>query len=175
MQKVTRFLLMILIAATAFSFIGSNKEKINWITVAQLNELYAKDPKPIVIDVYTEWCGWCKEMDRTTYKNEKLVKYINEHYYAVRLDAESSDSLFFSNKKYGYSAKYKSNELAEYLLFGRMEFPTTVFLPAIDARPAPLSGYLTPKEMEAPLKYFGVDAHKTQTFVEFNKSLKKEW
>ena len=175
MKKVTRFLIIILIAATAVSFISPNKEKINWITVSQLNELYRKDPKPILLDVYTSWCGWCKEMDRTTYKNEKVVKYINEHYYAVKLDAESTDSLFFNDKKYGYNARYKSNELAEFLLFGRMEFPTTVFLPTIDARPAPLAGYLKPKEMEAPLKYFAEGAHKTQTFIEFNQALKTEW
>ena len=171
MQKVPKILIIILIAATAVSFISPNKEKINWITVSQLNELYRKDPKPILLDVYTSWCGWCKEMDRTTYKNEKVVKYINEHYYAVKLDAESTDSLFFNDKKYGYNARYKSNELAEFLLFGRMEFPTTVFLPTIDARPAPLAGYLKPKEMEAPLKYFAEGAHKTQTFSTINEPL----
>ncbi len=175
MKKVTGLLLIVLITATAWSFIEPNKEKINWITVDQLNQLYNKEPKPILLDVYTDWCGWCKEMDRTTYKNDKLAKYINEHYYAVRLNAESKDSLFFNNKKYGYNAQHKSNELAEYFLFGRMEFPTTVFLPTIDARPAPLAGYLSSKEMEAPLKYFGEGAHKTQTFIEFNKGMKTEW
>ena len=175
MQKVTKFLMIMIIAATIVSFVSPNKEKINWITVSELNELYSKNPKPILLDVYTSWCGWCREMDRTTYKNAKVVKYINEHYYAVRLDAESTDSLFFNNKKYGYNSRYKSNELAEFLLFGRMEFPTTVFLPSIDARPAPLSGYLKPKEIEAPLKYFAEGAHKTQTFVDFNKTLKTEW
>ena len=88
MKKVTGILIIILIAFTVVSFISPNKEKINWITVSQLNELYSKNPKPILLDVYTSWCGWCKEMDRTTYKNEKVVKYINEHYYAVRLNAE---------------------------------------------------------------------------------------
>ena len=175
MQKVPKILIIILIAATAVSFISPNKEKINWITIKQLDEAYRKNPKPILLDVYTSWCGWCKEMDRTTYKNEKVVKYINEHYYAVKLDAESSDSLFFNDKKYGYNARYKSNELAEFLLFGRMEFPTTVFLPTIDARPAPLAGYLKPKELEAPLKYFAEAVHNTQTFIEFNKTLKTEW
>jgi len=175
MKKVTVFMIMLVVAAAASSFSGADKEKINWISIQQLDELYSKNPKPILLDVYTDWCGWCKEMDRTTYKNGKVVKYINEHYYAVRLNAESSDSLFFNNKKYGYNARYKSNELAEYFLFGRMEFPTTVFLPTIDARPAPLAGYLKPKELEAPLKYFGEGAHKTQTFIEFNQSLKTEW
>jgi thioredoxin-related protein len=175
MQKVTRFLMLFVIAVSVLSFIHPNKEKVNWISIKELNELYSKNPKPILLDVYTDWCGWCKEMDRTTYKNEKLVKYINDHYYAVKLNAESPDSMIFNNKKYGYKSRYKSNELAEYLLFGQMQFPTTVFLPTIDARPAPLAGYLSAKEMEAPLKYFGEGVHKNKTFVEFNKGMKNEW
>ena len=175
MKKVTSFLIVIFIVAFTASFVSPDKEKINWITIQQLDEMYSKNPKPILLDVYTDWCGWCKEMDRTTYKNENVVAYINEHYYAIRLNAESTERFVFNNKKYGYNEKYKSNELAEFLLFGRMEFPTTVFLPTIDARPAPLGGYLKPKEMEAPLKYFGEGAYKTKTFVEFNKELKPKW
>lgn len=176
MKKVNGFIIILLIVAMVSSFMGKpNKEKINWISITQLDELYSKNPKPILLDVYTDWCGWCKEMDRTTYKNDKVASYINEHYYAVRLNAESKEPFFFNKKKYIYNAQTKNNELAEYFLFGRMEFPTTVFLSSIDARPAPLSGYLKPKEMEAPLKFFGEGAHKTQTFVEFNKTMKASW
>jgi thioredoxin-related protein len=174
MQKVTRILIFFLIGSI-LSFSYKGKEKINWISVAELNEKYSKDPRPILMDVYTDWCGWCKQMDRTTYKNDKLAKYINEHYYAVRLNAESMDSLTFNNIKYGYNRRDKSNELAEYLLSGQMEFPTTVFLPSIDARPAALAGYMTAKDMEAPLKYFGEGVYKTKTFIEYNKIAKNEW
>ncbi len=175
MQKVIRLLLFIISAGLVSSFNEPAKEKINWINMKQLNELYYNDPKPILIDVYTDWCGWCKEMDRTTYVNSKLAAYVNKHYYAVKLNAESPDSMLFNKKGYGYDARNKSNELAAFLLFRRMEFPTTVFLSAIDAQPAPLSGYLKAKEMEAPLKYFGEAANRKQTFVEFNRGVKKQW
>jgi thioredoxin-related protein len=175
MQKVISFLMIFFIAVLIFSFDDPGKPEVNWISIKELNEMYSKDPKPILVDVYTDWCGWCKEMDRKTYKNEKVVNYINEHYYAVKLNAESPDSMVFNNRQFGYKAKYKSNELAEYLLYRQMEFPTTVFLPTIDARPAPLPGYLSVKDIEAPLKYFGEGFHKKQTFVEYNQSAKKEW
>ena len=175
MQKVIRFLMIFTMAFSISSFIEPNENEVKWISLKELNELYSKNPKPILFDVYTNWCGWCKEMDRTTYKNVKLVRYINEKYYAVKLNAESPDSMVFNNKQYGYKKKYKSNELAEFLLFGQMQFPTTVFLPTIDATPAPLPGYLSARDMEAPLKYFGEGAYQNQTFVEYNKNMKKEW
>jgi thioredoxin-related protein len=114
-------------------------------------------------------------MDRTTYSNEKVIAYINEHYYAVRYNAESTDSVVFNNKKFGYNKRYKTNEVAMYLSFDRFEYPNTIFLAGIDARPAPLSGYMKPKELEAPLKYFAERKNEQQTFVEFNRKLKKEW
>lgn len=175
MQKVTQLFIIIFFSILISSFTPLTKEKINWISIAELNEAYAKNPKPILVDVYTDWCGWCKVMDKNTYSNEKVAAYINKHYYAVRYNAESKENTTFNNKPFKYNEQYRSNELALYLTFGRLEFPTTVFLSTIDARPAPLSGYMKPKEIEAPLKFFGEGAHVTQTFVEFQKSLKKEW
>ena len=176
MKKVALiFCCIALVALCAFSYEPAGKEKINWISVQELNDTYYKDPKPIIIDVYTDWCGWCKEMDRTTYKNDKLATYINEHYYAVRYNAESKDSIIFNRITYQYEDHYKTNGLAMYLTFGQLEYPTTIFLSAIDARPAPLAGYMKPREMEAPLKFFGEKANDKQTFVEFNKTLKGEW
>jgi len=179
MQKFKWFLLSMIIIATAFAFTApagnGAKEKIHWITLRELNEQYYKNPKPILIDVYTDWCGWCKQMDRTTYQNSKLAAYVNEKYYAVRFDAESTDTVFFNKQKFAYNPTIKANELAMYLTFGRLEFPHTIFLSSLDARPAPLSGYMKPKEMEAPMKFFGEKAEANQTFVEFNKTMKKEW
>lgn len=175
MQKVIRFLMIFILVVSVSSFNEPVNTDINWISIKELNEKYSKNPKPILLDVYTDWCGWCKHMDKTTYKDEKLIKYINEHYYAVKFNAESPDSIVFNNKTYGYKKKYKSNELAEYLLYGQMSYPTTVFLPTIDSKPAPLPGFQSAKDMEAPLKFFGEGSYKTKTFVEYNQSLKKEW
>ncbi|MEO5985294.1 MAG: DUF255 domain-containing protein [Ferruginibacter sp.] len=174
MQRVAASILVILLFISASSF-GPLKEQVNWLTIEQLTEAYAKEPKPILIDLYTDWCGWCKVMDINTYGNAKVAAYINKNYYAVRYNAESTDSLNFNNKIFKFNRQYRSHELAMYLTFGRLEYPTTVFLSKIDARPAPLSGYMKPKEIEAPLKFFGERANEKQTFVTFQKTMKKEW
>ena len=175
MKKVTKFIICILLVIIAFSFASPSKEKIRWLSTAELQVAYSKTPKPILVDVYTDWCGWCKVMDRETYDKEAVVNYINEHYYAVKLNAESKDSLEWGGKKYGYNPEYKSNELAVYLLYGQMSYPTTVFLSAINAQPAPLAGFLKPKELESPLKFFGDGEYKSKTFPEFMKTFSSSW
>ena len=175
MQKVIGFLTGVVILLVTASFMQPAKEKIQWLTMAEMQAAYSKNPKPILVDVYTSWCGWCKVMDKQTYSNDKVAAYINEKYYAVKFDAESKDSVEWNGKKYGYNERYKVNDVAMYLLFGELSYPSTVFLPTLDARPAPLAGYLKPKELESPLKFFGDGVYKTKNFPEFIKAFKGGW
>ncbi|GAB2822047.1 thioredoxin family protein [Ferruginibacter profundus] len=175
MQKVKYFFILLVIPALFSSFNTPKKDKINWLTLNELDAVYKKQPKPIIIDVYTSWCGWCKVMDKETYGNDKVATYINENYYAVKFNAESKDSAVLNGKKYGFNTTYKANDLAVYLLFGQMGYPTTVLLSAIDAQPAPLSGYLKPSELEPPLKFFGDGIYKSKNFPDYMKAFSAKW
>jgi uncharacterized protein YyaL (SSP411 family) len=175
MQKVTGFFLSSMMLFVFASFILPEKEKVKWLSVREMQAAYNKNPKPILVDVYTSWCGWCKVMDQQTYSNEKVAAYINEKYYAVKFDAESRDSVEWNGKKYGYDAQNKVNDMAVFLLFGQLSYPTTVFLSSLDAKPAPLAGYLKPKEIESPLKFFGDGAFKTKNFPEYLKGFRASW
>ena len=174
MQKVIAYLILPSLLLVVMAFTPVAKEKVHWLTVAEAQVAYAKNPKPILVDVYTSWCGWCKVMDKETYGNEKIVAYLNQHYYAIKLDAERRDSVIWNGKKYGYNRRARVNELALYLTNGQISFPTTVFLTALNAQPLPLLGYLKAKEIAAPLNYFGEGAYKTQSFPEFNKNFSPE-
>ena len=136
---------------------------------------YKKKPKPIIVDVYTSWCGWCKVMDKETYSNDQVAACINEKYYAVRIDAETKESLEWNGKKYGYVSQYKVNELAAYFLNGQMSYPTTVFFSSLEGNPAPLAGYLKPKEIESPLKFFGDGVYNTKNFPDYLKGFTASW
>lgn len=65
--------------------------KIEWISLSEAHEKMQAEPRKIIVDVYTNWCGWCKRMDRDTFANEDIAKYVNENFYAVKLNAESQD------------------------------------------------------------------------------------
>ncbi len=178
MQKVIVFLGSVLVVVGLLSFSKppkEQKEKINWLTLAEMQAAYKTQPRPILIDMYTDWCGWCKVMDKETYNNAKVAAYINEKYYAVKFNAESKDSVEWNGKKYGYNAANRSNDLAVFLMYGQMSYPTTIFLAGLTAQPAPLAGYLKPKELESPLKFFGDGAYKTKNFPEFMKSFNSSW
>ena len=175
MKKVPAILLFFALAIITSSAVPAKKDKINWITLKELQVAYNRQPKPIIIDVYTSWCGWCKVMDKDTYGNDNVAAYINAHYYAVKFDAESTEPVVLGTKKYAYNPDNKVHELALYLLFGRMGYPTTVLFSSIDAQPAPLSGYLKPSELEPPLKFFGDGIYKTQNFPDFMKAFSPKW
>jgi thioredoxin-related protein len=175
MQKVKYFLGFITAGLLLMAMVAKPKEKVNWISVEELQQKYAQTPKPILVDLYTDWCGWCKVMEKNTYGNAKVATFINEHYYAIKYNAESKENVVFDGKKFAYNPAYKTNDLAIYLSSGQLEYPNTIFLSAINASPAPLSGYMKPKEFEAPVKYFSKPENQQMTFVAFSQQLKKEW
>jgi len=175
MQKVTGIFMGTLVLFAFASFTTPKKEKVQWLSFSELQAAYTKNPKPILVDVYTNWCGWCKVMDKQTYGNDKVAGYINEKYYAVKFDAESKDTVEWNGIKFAYNTQNKVNDMAVYLLSGQMSYPSTVFLSTLSAKPAPLPGFLKPKEIESPLRFFGDGIHKTKNFEEFMKDFSATW
>lgn len=62
---------------------------IEWLSLEEAYARNQEEPRKIFVDVYTDWCGWCKKMDKSTFADEKVAAYVNENYYAVKLNAES--------------------------------------------------------------------------------------
>src|SRR5690606_27234601 len=93
-------------------------------------ELNAKNPKKIFIDIYTDWCGWCKVMDQKTFSHPEIAKYLMTHFYPVKLNAEQRGDITFRGHTYKFVPQGARgyHELAYALLQGRMSYPTTVYL-----------------------------------------------
>ncbi len=123
------FSVILVTIMTSFSGYKSNSvEEIKWISFEEAVELQKKNPKKIIVDVYTDWCGWCKKMDKNTYTDAEVIKQIEQHFYFVKLNAEQKEEIKYKDKVFTFKQEYKANELAVSLLNGQMSYPSTVFL-----------------------------------------------
>ncbi|HET7116571.1 MAG TPA: DUF255 domain-containing protein [Hanamia sp.] len=153
----------------------TEKEKINWISIEEANVRMKTDPRPVMIDLYTNWCYWCKMMDKKTYRNPKVISYINEHFYAVKLNAETKDTVVWNDKDYVFNFGDKVNDFALYATQGQLSFPNTIIFPDVNKAPASIPGFMEPKEIEVILKYFGDQKYKSQNFSDYSANFKTTW
>ena len=166
---------------TLFALLGMSamaQEKINWMSIEEAAERCAKEPKMVFIDVYTDWCGWCKRMDRSTFANPVIAKYMNEHFYAVKFDAETLDTITFQGQQYvGFvreDGKKGSHRLARTLLNGRMSYPSYVIMNEEMRTLQVIGGYQTEQQFEPMIHFFGDGAYKIMSGEDFLKDFKSE-
>ncbi|MFK7833655.1 MAG: thioredoxin family protein [Winogradskyella sp.] len=173
-----------LIAVFAFSLTATAQE-INWVTMDEALELQKKEPKKIFMDVYTVWCGPCKMLDKNTFGNKDVADYINEHYYAVKFNAEGNSTVTykdntFSNPNYDATKANRRNSAHEFSRFLKVRaYPTMVFFDEEGGFISPIQGYQKPQQLELYLKLFESDAYKEmktqEQFNEYYKAFKPEF
>lgn len=70
------------------------QESIQWMKFEEAIAANAKNPKMILVDVYTDWCGWCKKMDKDTFTDPRVIAHFQKNFYAVKLNAEDTKRKF---------------------------------------------------------------------------------
>jgi thioredoxin-related protein len=139
-------------------------KKINWVTIEQAQELHKKNPKKIFVDIYTDWCSWCKRMDAETFTHPVIVDYINENFYAVKLNAEQKEPIVFKGVKYENERadqRRGAHNFAIAILQGRMSYPSVAFFDENLGLIYALPGFRTPLRMEPVLVFFNEDIYKS--------------
>lgn len=148
----------------------SDPDGIQWVSFEEAVKLSEKNPKKIFIDVYTHWCGWCKKMDASTFKEPEVVSFINANFYPVKLNAETKDTIRFRDKEFKFVPEYKANELAVSLLNGKMGYPSYVLLDETFGLMSPaIQSYLTKEDLMPILTFYGTNLYKTKTWEEYSK------
>jgi thioredoxin-related protein len=160
------FFLFALISTSLFAQNNPAPAGIKWITFNQLAKMQAIQKRPVLVDVYTDWCGWCKELDRTTYSDPNIVNYINTAFYAIKFNAESKDSITYLGKKY-YN-KARTHELAVYLMGQNLSYPTTIFLNEESNPNLIVPGYQAPNDMVPFLVYHAEHLGASTNINDFN-------
>ena len=148
---------------------AASENEVHWMSLSQAEEAMKTVPKKVWIDIYTDWCGWCKVMDKKTYTNPHVIQYLNEHFYAIRLNAEQKEPISFMGKQ------LDANQLAASLMQNRMSYPTSVFMTENFQNPSPIPGYQDIANMEMILKYFGQELYKKVPFQRYQQEFKATW
>lgn len=140
----------------------------------------SNEPRKVLIDVYTNWCGPCRMMMSETFTNPDVVTYINENYYAVKFNAEGNEPITFHgqnyvNNSYNPVNANKRNSTHEFTkviapVNGKIAYPTIVYLDEELAIISPVQGFWKAQQI-LPLLYF-IDENMYKTDTTFDAYLK---
>lgn len=149
--------------------------KINWMTVEEVQEKMKTEPRKVYIDIYTDWCHWCKVMDKKTFTSKDVIEYLNANYYCIHFNAETKSIITFNDKKYGLAPNSKTNALAIEWTQGQLAYPTSIFFDEGFVNPMPVPGYFDVGTMEMIARYIAENKHKSMPFEKYKTSFKPGW
>ncbi len=134
-----------------------------WVTFNEGMARAEKENKHAVVDFYTTWCHWCKVMDRETFADAEVKKYLAEHFVTIRINAESTTE----------KMKYKGKEMTPVELaraFNVRAFPSLAYLDRDGELVTIVPGFVPAKTFLPLLRYMQMECYKQQmTFDEFMK------
>jgi thioredoxin-related protein len=147
---------------------------VAWLSPQQAQANWQNEKKPFIIDVYTDWCHYCKIMEKSTWSNAQLGEYVAKYFYPIKFNAESKEPVSWMGIDYEYKTSYKVHMLAAEWCGGNMVYPSTIFwIPGEE--PVIIPGVLTVKEIEPMLKYFGEGHYLKTEWTVFKTEYKSSW
>ena len=175
MKKIIALVAVVILTA---SFTIPTKEvvhkgkSIKWLSFEEAIALNKKNPKPIYFDMYTDWCGWCKQMEKKTFSDPAIIKYMNKHFYAVKFNAETRKAITYKGKVYKNNRGY--NELAIEMMNRQMAFPTSIFWNEKETLLTRIPSYLDAKEFDVIMHYYGSGAYFKTGWYKYKKNYEKK-
>lgn len=166
--KILTFLVLILFLSNACI----SQTTVKWMTLEEAVEKSKSEKRKIFIDIYTDWCGWCKVMDRETFQNPCIANYLNRNFYPVKFNAEQKKDIVFKGTVYSFIKSGNSgyHSLAAAIMRGKLSYPTSVFLDENLNLIQPLDGYLPIKDFEKIMVYFAQDKYKDTPWPKYERN-----
>lgn len=144
---------------------------IRWMTFEEMQAAQQKEPRKVLVDLYTDWCGWCKKMDASTFGDQMIINYINKNFYAVKLNGEKDVPITLNGKEYRLTKinNRDTHELAWELgsTNNRLGYPTVVILDEGNNKLNAFPGYKDVEAMEILLRYYGENIYKTKSWQDY--------
>jgi thioredoxin-related protein len=173
-NTIRQKLIMILLILPGITVLAQEKkEVIHWYGFQEAYQLNKKKPRLMFVDVYTDWCGYCKKMDKETFQDPEIAKYMQKHFYCVKLNAETKDTIVIDSVKFvntNPKGRGGNNRLAVELLRGKMSYPSFVFLNEQNQVLTVVPGYMDPSTFEPVLHYFAEKAYRDVKWEDYRNS-----
>lgn len=150
---------------------------VKWMTFEEAVARSKTEKKKIFIDVYTDWCGWCKVMDKNTFSEAEVAKVLNEDFYPVKFDAEQTEDVVFNGTTFKFVpyGNRGTHQLAAALLNNQLSYPTVVFLDEEFRMIQPLAGYQKAPDFHKIIQFIGGDHYKTIKWADWQSAYKSPY
>ena len=163
---------LVLVLIMGLISLSGISQEIKWLSLDKALALQKKTPKKIMMDVYTNWCGPCKLLDKKTFQNPDVANYVNKNFYAVKFNGEGNTEVnymgkVFKNPYYKQEDAFRRNTAHEFARYLQVNaYPTIVFFDEYANVITPLRGYQQPSQLELYLKMFKNNDHQKITSQE---------
>ncbi len=150
-----------------FSYLSA-QEAIQWVEwEVAMKAASPENEKKFIVDLYTDWCGWCKKMDLTTFKDPIVQEVINAYYIPIKFNAETREDIKHNGKVYSFTrgGRRGYHKLAAEITSGRLSYPTLVFMDEKAEVIQAIPGYQDACTLEKIMTYFSGDFHKNTPWV----------
>ncbi|MFZ6012948.1 MAG: thioredoxin family protein [Bacteroidota bacterium] len=150
---------------------------VQWMTFEEAVAKSKTEKRKIFIDVYTDWCGWCKVMDKNTFNDPQVATILNEKFYPVKFNAEQQEDVVYNGTTFKFVANGRSgyHQLAAALLNNQLSYPTVVFLDEEFKIIQPLPGYRKAPEFHQIAQFIGEDHYKTTKWDDWQAQYKSPY
>lgn len=119
---------IVLMSCSAFS---QSEEAVYWLTFEQLEDSLRTNPKKVFIDFYADWCFPCLQMQRDVFTEKKVVEYLNSNYYSVKMNVESTDTIYFGGELFINERRKRRNPVHQIPLLMASQKDKPFSLPAL--------------------------------------------
>ena len=139
------------------------EDEVQWLTFEEAVERSKSEKRKIFIDVYTDWCGWCKVMDKKTFSEPAVARLLNEKYYPVKFNAEQREDVVYRGTTFRFieQGSRGTHQLAAALLNNQLSYPSVVFLNEDFAIIHILKGFRQAPEFHKITEFIGGDHYKS--------------
>lgn len=133
--------------------------EIQWIGIEEGLRTGQETDRKILVNIYTDWCNFCKKMTDTVYPDSTVRQTVFEHFVPVGLNAESDAIVLFKGEP------ISEKDLARQL--GVRSYPTLLFMSSSGELILQSNGYMPAGDFNRMLTYIGTSAYETMEFIQF--------